>query len=135
MERYLNRSSHVLWGEEDRKEGAPIGEEGRNSDTLWERERLFFDPGSLQLLWVVVVLLLLPAELWWLWMKRERRRGLGEIGSEEGEIGFVGMVDTDWVGFAWNVVFFNVFFFFKYCAEVRNCGRFRDFGYIYIYIY
>ena len=47
------------------------------------------------MLWVVVVLLLLPAELWWLWMKRERRRGLGEIGSEEGEIGFVGMVDID----------------------------------------
>ena len=59
-----------------------------------ERERLFFDPESLRLLWVVV-LLLLPAELWWLWVKRERRRGLEEIGSEEGEIGFVGMVGID----------------------------------------
>ena len=45
----------------------------------------------------MVVLLLLPAELWWLWVKRERRRGLEEIGSEEGEIGFVGI---DAVGFA-----------------------------------
>ena len=40
-------------------------------------------------------MLLLPAELWWLWVNRERRRGLGEIGSEEGEIGFVGMVGID----------------------------------------
>ena len=31
----------------------------------------------------------------WLWVKRERRRGLEEIGSEEGEIGFVGMVGID----------------------------------------
>ena len=24
---------------------------------------------------------------------------------------------------------------FKYCADVENCDSFRDFGYIYIYIY
>ena len=24
---------------------------------------------------------------------------------------------------------------FKYCADVKNCERFRGFGYIYIYIY
>ena len=24
---------------------------------------------------------------------------------------------------------------FKYCADVENCENFRDFGYIYIYIY
>ena len=24
---------------------------------------------------------------------------------------------------------------FKYCADVENCEHFRDFGYIYIYIY
>ena len=24
---------------------------------------------------------------------------------------------------------------FKYCAEVENCESFRNFGYIYIYIY
>ena len=40
-------------------------------------------------------MLLQPAELWWLWVKQERRRGLGEIRSEEGEIGFVGMVGID----------------------------------------
>ena len=63
------KQPHVLWGEKDRKEGTQIGEEGRNSDTLGERERLFFDPESLRLLWVV---LLLPAGLWWLWVKRKR---------------------------------------------------------------
>ena len=41
---------------------------------------------GLQLLWVVVVLLLLPAELWWLWVEREGRRGTGEIGFEEGDL-------------------------------------------------
>ena len=70
---------------------------GRNSNTLWDRERLFFNPKSLQLLWVVVVVLL--ADLWWLWVKRERRRGLGEIWSKEGEIGFVGMVGFTFIGF------------------------------------
>ena len=60
---------------------------------LIERERFFFDPESLWLLWMVVVLQ--PAKLWWLWVKQERRKGLGEIRSEEGEIGFVGMVDID----------------------------------------
>ena len=30
--------------------------------------------------------MLLPAELWWLWVKRERRRGTGEIGSKEGDL-------------------------------------------------
>ena len=24
---------------------------------------------------------------------------------------------------------------FKYCADVKNCGRFNGFGFIYIYIY
>ena len=24
---------------------------------------------------------------------------------------------------------------FKYCVDVENCDSFRDFGYIYIYIY
>ena len=49
---------------------------------------------GLRLLWVVV--LLLPAELWWLWVERERRRGTGEIGSEEGDLcWFVGMVGFD----------------------------------------
>ena len=24
---------------------------------------------------------------------------------------------------------------FKYCADVKNCGSFRGFGFIYIYIY
>ena len=47
-------------------------------------------------LWVVVVLLL--AELWWLWLKRERRRVMGEIGSEEGDL--VGL----WVWCVWWVL-------------------------------
>ena len=38
----------------------------------------------LRLLWVVEVLL--PTELWWLWVKREGRRGTREIGSEEGDL-------------------------------------------------
>ena len=47
----------------------------------------------LQLLWVVV---LLPSKLWWLWVKRKRRRGMGEIGSEEGDLyWFMGMVGFD----------------------------------------
>ena len=41
---------------------------------------------GLRLLWVAVVVLLLPAELWWLWVERERRRGMGEIGSKEGDL-------------------------------------------------
>ena len=41
---------------------------------------------GLRLLWVVVVLLLLLAEFWWLWVERERRRGMGAIGSEEGDL-------------------------------------------------
>ena len=82
--RYLNRSSHVLSVFIDCEERKTRRKEGRNSDTLWERERLFFDSESLRLLWGVV--LLLPAELWWLWMKRERRRGTGERGSEEGDL-------------------------------------------------
>ena len=65
----------------------------------------------LWLLWVVVVVL--PAKLWWLRVKRERRRGTGEIGSEEGE-------GRDWVlhllglrkfYVAWNF-FFLVYLFF-----------------------
>ena len=40
MERYLNWSSHVLWGEEDRKQGTQIGKEGRNSDKLRKRKAL-----------------------------------------------------------------------------------------------
>ena len=24
---------------------------------------------------------------------------------------------------------------FKYCADVKNCGSFKNFGFIYIYIY
>ena len=31
--------------------------------------------------------------------------------------------------------FLRFFFFFLNCANVENCGSFRDFGYIYIYIY
>ena len=41
---------------------------------------------GLRLLWVVVVVVLLLAELWWLWVERERRRGTGEIGSKEGDL-------------------------------------------------
>ena len=41
---------------------------------------------GLRLLWVVVVVLLLPTEFWWLWVERERRRGTGAIGSEEGDL-------------------------------------------------
>ena len=41
---------------------------------------------GLRLLWVVVVVLLLPVELWWLWVEQEGRRGTGEIGSEEGDL-------------------------------------------------
>ena len=49
---------------------------------------------GLQLLWVVV--LLLPVELWWLWEERERRRGIGETRSEEGDLcWFVGTVGFD----------------------------------------
>ena len=28
-----------------------------------------------------------------------------------------------------------LFLFFKYCADVKNCGASRGFGFIYIYIY
>ena len=28
-----------------------------------------------------------------------------------------------------------MFLFFKYCADVENCGASRGFGFIYIYIY
>ena len=47
-------------------------------------------------------------------------------------------------GFYWvlkKVFFFSFFFFlvleffFKYCADVENCGSFKSFDYIYIYIY
>ena len=31
--------------------------------------------------------------------------------------------------------FYYVFFFFLNCADVENCGSFKSFGYIYIYIY
>ena len=31
-------------------------------------------------------MVVLLAELWWLWVKRERRRGTGEIGFEEGDL-------------------------------------------------
>ena len=43
-------------------------------------------------------MLLLPAELWWLWVEQERRRGrgTGEIGFKEGDLyWFVGMVGFD----------------------------------------
>ena len=30
---------------------------------------------------------------------------------------------------------FFMFFFLKYCADVENCGIFKSFDYIYIYIY
>ena len=31
-------------------------------------------------------------------------------------------------------MFFILFYFFKYYADVENCGASRDFGFIYIYI-
>ena len=43
--------------------------------------------------------MVLLAELWWLWVKRERRRGLGEIQSKEGEIEFMGMLGFAFIGF------------------------------------
>ena len=33
-------------------------------------------------------------------------------------------------------IFFSLcFFFLKYCTDVKNCGSFKGFGYIYIYIF
>ena len=65
MERYLNWSSHVLWGEEDRKQGTQIGKEGRNSDKLRKRKALLRSRefavvvggggGAAAACWVVVV--------------------------------------------------------------------------------
>ena len=32
-------------------------------------------------------------------------------------------------------LYFYYMFFLKYCADVKNCGSFKSFGFIYIYIY
>ena len=32
-------------------------------------------------------------------------------------------------------LYFDFMFFFKYYADVKNCGSFKSFGFIYIYIY
>ena len=32
-------------------------------------------------------------------------------------------------------IFWFMSFFFKYCADVENCGNFKNFSFIYIYIY
>ena len=33
------------------------------------------------------------------------------------------------------LIIYIMIILFKYCADVENCGSFRDFGFIYIYIY
>ena len=36
--------------------------------------------------------------------------------------------------FECQVYYYVFFFFFKCCADVENCGSFKSFGFIYIYI-
>ena len=39
------------------------------------------------------------------------------------------------LGFQGVIIFLFIYLFFKYCADVENCGANKGFGFIYIYIY
>ena len=60
-------------------------------------------------------------------VERGRRRRTGEIENQNLVFCIIGF-------YVLSVFFFNQNFFFNN-ADVKNCGSFKGFGYIYIYIY
>ena len=67
--------------------------------------------------------------------KREDNKGLHFGGRRRLVLYLLGFGKDFFFPFIYFISFGFRFFFFKYCTDVENCGSFRWFGYIYIYIY
>ena len=144
MERYLNWSSHVLWGEEDRKQGTQIGKEGRNSDKLRKRKALLRSrefavvvgggAAAAAACWVVVVVDETGKEKGIrrnrVWGRRNRVCGYGGYWLS----GFCVYRVLEKFNVAWNVVFFNIFFFLNIVLKWEIVGD-SEVSVLYIYIY
>ena len=84
--------------------------------------------------------MLLMEEVVCLWMEGGHCRGIEEEAlGEKGLSGFMGLRKERWGRKVYRVLeklYFTFMFFFlkKYYIEMENCGSFKSFGYIYIYI-